>query len=482
MRESKLIALLRAVRPDELRRLAKFVRSPYHNGNAGVIDLFDYLRKYHPDFDSPRLEKETVFKRLLPGQPFDDSRLRLLMFRLSETVEEFLVAQRLQRERLQYGELLVLELGDRNQYELFERKNQALIAELEQTPYRDEPYYLLRWRLQNDYFFQPQTDRLAMPADRLKAILQDLDAFFILSKMRYGAELQNRRNILSQEYEMDLLEECRDLAARHPVFSEDKVFQVSRDVLLLMEEPRNETVYRRLEESMIDHLPLFRPADQSALLRYLINATIQLYGEGKADYLHNQFRLYRLGLEKDLFLSEDQLADTTFLNIIVTATVLKEIDWVEVFIQKYASKLPVESSEDAVRLGWAYWHFAAGRFELSNEMLRQIENFDLQYQLRAKSLSLRNHFEIFLQDDTYYDFWIYESKAYEKFLRRDRRLAGARVQAYLNLIYFLRKMAKWRLRPPKSTGKLAKLKAELENTPAVVARQWLSEKLTALIS
>lgn len=477
MRTGKLIDLLSSVRPEEMRWLAKFVRSPYYNANVLVTGLFDYLRSYHPDFDSPKLEKQAVFKHLLPDQPYDDRRLRLIMFRLSEVVEEFLVAQRLKSDRLRRDELLVDELGERNQYELFEKRHRTLIEEWKKAPYRDESYYLNLWRLQHRYFYHPQTARFDISAEDLAGIMENLDAFYLLSKMRYGAELRNRENILSERHQIWLLPECRDLAARHPVFGGDKVFQVSRDVLSLMEQPQEEAIYRRLEDNVIANHNLFRPEDQSALLRYLINATIQLYNTGRPAFLRNQFRLYCLGLEKELFLREGELSDITFLNIIVTATVLKEIDWVEGFIQKYGASVPAEAREDAVLLGQAYWHFVAGRFDESNALLRRIENIELQYLLRIKSLTLRNHFEIFLSDETYYDLWIHESRAYEKFLRRDKRLAGARVQAYLNLIYFLRKLAKWRMNRRFSEKKLAKLEQELAGTPSVVARQWLEEKL-----
>lgn len=481
MQTSKLVALLRSVRAEEMRWLAKFVRSPYYNANVWVVRLFDYLRKYHPDFDSPKVDKTVIFQHLLPDQSFDDRRLRLIMFRLSELVEEFLVAQRLKGDRLRRDELLVNELGERNHYELFEKRHQTLIQEWGNTPYRDEFYYLKLWRLQHRYFYHPQTARFDISAEGLTKIMQNLDAFYVLSKMRYGAELRNRENILSERYQVPLLRECRDLAANHLVFEGDKVFQVSQDVLSLMEQPQNEVVYQRLEDNVIANLNLFRPEDQSALLRYLINATIQLYNLGKPVFLDNQFRLYHLGLKKELFLREGELSDVTFLNIIITAAVLKKIDWVEDFIQKYGARLPAEAQKDAVLLGQAYWHFVAGRFDESNSFLRRIESVELQYLLRIKSLTLRNHFEILLRDDTYYDLWIHESRAYEKFLRRDKRLSGARVQAYLNLIYFLRKLAKWRMSPRSSEEKRAKIRAELANTPGVVARQWLEEKLAGSI-
>ncbi|MCB0592495.1 MAG: hypothetical protein H6557_20985 [Lewinellaceae bacterium] len=480
MRGSKLIALLQTIQSEELRWLAKWVRSPYCNSNEWVVALFDYLRKFAPDFDAPKLAKEKAFKHLFPDKPYDGQRLRVLQFRLSALVEEFLVAQRLKRERLTHQELLQAELGERNQYELFLKQNRGLAEELEQSPYRDEHYYLARWRQQHDHFFHPRTARYGFSADQLEAIMQNLDAFYILSKMRYSAELRNRQNILPEEYEIALLGESIQLAEQHPVFGGDKVFQAYRDILALMEQPENESIYRRLEDIAYHHLHLLRPTDQASLLRYLVNTSIQLYNKGKQEYLGRQFRLYQLGLEKGLFFDEGQLSDMTFLNIIVTVSVLGELDWIESFIARYAPALPAAQQVDAVSLGTAYWYFAKGEFSASNALLQQVESSGLQYQLRVKSLSLRNYFELFLQDETYYELAVYESKAFGKFLRRNEKITESRARGYLALCSFIRKLARLKVTGQWTGGKLAKLRKKLEREGAVVARPWLLEKLAEL--
>ncbi len=479
MRESKLIALLRSIKPEEQRWLAKWVRSPYYNSNEWVVALFDHLRKYAPGYDSPKITKEAIFKHVFPDKPYDSQRLRVLMFRLSGLVEEFLVAQRLKQGRLLHQQLLQAELGERNQYELFLKQNQSLAEQLEQSPYRDEYYYLARWRQQHDHFFHPRTARYGFSADQLEGIMQNLDAFYILSKMRYSAELRNRQNILPEAYEIALLGESIQLAEKHPVFGGDKVFQAYRDILALMEQPENESIYRRLEDIAYHHLHLLCPADQASLLRYLVNTSIQLYNKGKQEYLGRQFRLYQLGLEKALFLDEGKLSDTTFLNIIVTASVLGELDWIEKFIARYAPALPAAQQVDAVSLATAYWYFAKGDFSASNALLQQVESSGLQYQLRVKSLSLRNYFELFLQDDTYYDLVVYESKAFGKFLRRNEKISSGRAQGYLNLASSLRKLAGLKAGGQLSSDKLAKLRKKLEREGSVVARPWLMEKLAA---
>lgn len=480
MHKSKLISLIRSLRPEEFHWCQKFLKSPFYNSHELPLSLFQYISRYLPDLDSPKLAKAITFRKLFPGEPYDLQKMRKAMHRLADLLEEFLLAMRLRDQPLQKAQLLLDAFGDRNLYDQFEKKTSALIEALEALPYRDEHFYLSLWRLQYEQFFHPQTRRLQFSSESLRMMMQNLDAFYILSKMRYSAELRNRQNILPEAYEIALLKEARQLAENHPVFGPDEIFQTYRDILALMEQPEDEDIYRRLEGIAFYHLHRFRPTDQSYLLRYLINTCIQWYNNGKTEYLERQFRLYQLGLDAALFLEEGRLSDSTFLNIIVTATVLKELAWVEGFIAQYAPHLPLEHQVDAVSLGTAYWYFAKARFSASNNLLRQVESTDLQYLLRVRSLSLRNHFEIFLRDDTYYELWMDESEAFKKFLRRNKQLIDTRVESYLKLIYFLRKLTKWRMEQQMQEKQLLKLDRELLRSEKVVAKQWLLEKISSL--
>ncbi|MCB0851460.1 MAG: hypothetical protein KDD63_04395 [Bacteroidetes bacterium] len=481
MKESKLISLFQSIHPDEMRWLAKWVRSPYYNSNEYVIYLFDYIRKYGPEFTSNKLEKHKVYENLFPGKLYDDQRLRVLMFRLADLVEDFIVAERLKKDSFQKQRLLYAELGERNLYDQFDKKKQELLNQLDKAPYRDEYYYLAQWRLQHDHFFHPQTYRYQDSSIFLEEMMQNLDAFFLLAKIRYSTELRNRQNIFSEEHKIFLLDESKALVLEHPVFSHQIVFQVYTDILGLMGNPSDEVIFQRLQQNISQHLDLFRPSDQSSMVRYLINTTIQLYQKGKSGYLNNQFDLYELGLKKNLFLNDGLLPDGTFLNIIVTATVLGKLMWAEKFISEYAPMLPETKQVDAINLGKAYWYFSKLEFKESLNLLRQIESSDLQYLLRIKSLSLRNHFELFLDDDTYYELVSYESKAFQKFLRRHEFLSEDRILSYIKFISFIRKLASLKTNFQLSDKKLQKLKGKLHHEDSIIAKSWLEDKLTQLM-
>ena len=474
MHNSKLLQLIRSLSQEELRWLAKLVRSPYFNSNKEITNLFDYIRKYSPDYTSSKLRKELVFGKLFPKEPYNDRRMRVLMFRLSDLVEKFMVIQGLKQDGFQYQKLLLQELKARKLDEQAEKKQEKLSGELRELPYRDEYYYERQWQLLRVSNFRGSGSRYKVASGSLSEAMKNLDLFYLISKLRYSNELYNRQNILSEEYDIIGLKEVRDLVTSYPEFMEQKALQIYNDVLLLMEDPLDTLTYDRLEKKFISNLELFRKSEQASLLKYLINCTFQLNSHGKIAYLEHQLRLFKLGLDKELFLENGRLLESTFLNIVITGTVLREVDWVEKFIEGYAHMM----ENNSLNLAWAYWHFAKLDFLRSNTILLKVISTDIGYNLRIKSLSLRNYFELFLKDQSYYDLFEASAGAFEKFLHRNNRITSNRARAYLNFIAFLKKLGKLLFGNILIDKKiLARLQRELEQTQPIIARRWLIEKL-----
>ena len=479
MHSSKLLKLIKTLSSEEMRWMAKFVRSPYHNSNKEVVGLFDYIRKYHPDCDSSKLSREATFKKIWPKETFNDRRLRVLMFRLSDLVEEFLMAEKLKKDKVQREKIMISAVGERRAlYDLFVKKSEVLLEQLEEQPYRDEAFYELQWQLKRDLLAHPELNRLEIKPNTLMDVMEELDTYYMIAKLGYSGDLLNRQNILNEKYDILLLDQLRKLANSSPKFENNVVIQVYNDILGLMENNIDSNIYDRLEKNFTHSFHLFKRPDQSSILRYLINCTIQLYINGNTSYLNKQFDLYRLGLDRKLFIQQGKLPSTIFLNIVVTATTVKAAEWLKTFIETYAHGIADIFQE----LSWAYYYSCLNDFEKSNHLLICIDSRELPIQLRIKLLSLQNHFELFLEDDNYYDLFQTELNAFEKFMRRNALLTENKKQAYLNTVFFLRYLVKIG-NTPYNTNRvemIQKLKLELISTKSLANKKWLEDKLDAI--
>src|SRR5438552_1897987 len=90
MLNSNLLKLLAKFTPSEMKEFGEFASSPFFNKNENVIKLFEYVRKYYPDFENKKLEKENAFSKIFPKQKYNDGYMRTLMFRLQNLAEEYL--------------------------------------------------------------------------------------------------------------------------------------------------------------------------------------------------------------------------------------------------------------------------------------------------------------------------------------------------------------------------------------------------------
>ena len=344
MHSSKLLQLIGNLSQEEMRWLAKFVRSPYYNSNKEVIGLFDYIRKYHPECDSPKLTKEQVFKKLWPKKAFVSSQLQLLMFRLSELIEQFLVAQKLKEDQVQNQQLLINIYKEKGLYDGFLKKTESLSKEISAAFIRDETFYEMMWQLQYGVLSNPKSSPYRITSEELSGAMHQLDAYYFITKLYFSGELLNRQNIVDETYEILLLDEIRSLIKSHPVFQDNMVLQVYNDILNLLEDNHNEATYLRLEHNFLSNRALFQRTRQTIILRYLINCTIQLYKNANTSYLNNQFRLYKIGFAENLLEVDGKIPATLFLNSVITASTLKEVKWMEATIQAYENQLEPEKS------------------------------------------------------------------------------------------------------------------------------------------
>ena len=95
------IEILQKFDKKELLKLGDFTRSPYLNSVEIVIKMFDEVAKCHPQYNSPKLSYEKMWKKLYPAKPYNDKiiRNRLKIYSARQNARVFL---RIQAEFVTY--------------------------------------------------------------------------------------------------------------------------------------------------------------------------------------------------------------------------------------------------------------------------------------------------------------------------------------------------------------------------------------------
>ena len=130
MHSSTLIRLLSKLNKEEWKRFDKFIRSPYFNSNKSVIQLFELLKKYAPDFATPKLNKEKVSQKIYPKTPYKEKRMWQLMSDLKGLAEQFLVVEKNDKYSTKFQLQLSEVFLEKDLYEWYEQKSEVLIEKL----------------------------------------------------------------------------------------------------------------------------------------------------------------------------------------------------------------------------------------------------------------------------------------------------------------------------------------------------------------
>ncbi|HMT11521.1 MAG TPA: hypothetical protein PKA39_07855, partial [Ignavibacteria bacterium] len=150
MFNSRLIKILQAFTPLELKEFRKFIETPFFNKEGSyLLRFFDEVKKYYPGFTDAELEKGNLFKKLYKGKEFSDATMRKLSSGIIKLAEQFLRYKAF-TENTDVAELLYIQkLREKRIEKLFESESTALekkLSVLENSV--DLDYFRNRYKLE----------------------------------------------------------------------------------------------------------------------------------------------------------------------------------------------------------------------------------------------------------------------------------------------------------------------------------------------
>ena len=100
MYDSKLLEIFRKLNSEEIRKLKKFVVSPYFFQHDDVVKLYEYLfsKKYLSENNTNRTK---IFTALYGNIPYDDARLRYITSLALDVLEQFFQTEKNNQNEVQ---------------------------------------------------------------------------------------------------------------------------------------------------------------------------------------------------------------------------------------------------------------------------------------------------------------------------------------------------------------------------------------------
>ena len=135
MNSSKLIQILKTFSPDEIRDFEKFVASPYFSTGRNTDGLYSILKDHYPDFDSPELDRKRVFKKLFPGEKYNEMKLKNVATALTRLAEQFMVYEGFKKDSFEVDLTLSKEYFYRENFKQFYNTLNALEKKIDKLPF-----------------------------------------------------------------------------------------------------------------------------------------------------------------------------------------------------------------------------------------------------------------------------------------------------------------------------------------------------------
>lgn len=481
MLNRKLMEVLQHFDPDTHKQFRLFLTSPYFNNhsNAGkLLQLYDRIVQFDLDEQHPQLGKAKISSIFFPDRVFRENTkgpVDALTTELFRLLRRFLAQQELEAEDGEAFQHLALAKFCRKEG-LEERFWQAIAHTRDfqaKSPYRDKQYYFRQIRIEEEEQSFRGLYNSFSDDNNLPTIRTNLDIYYSLFTLELTTALEFQKRFAqitetTTQQPSTLLDEILHLSENHGPF-DIPMNRIFRQLIRLFQSSINEAEMETLEAMLEGNQSMIPTETFLNLKSYCRILWIQIYHQsGKPpDFT---FRIFQEHLEQGYFYLDGKIPVASFRNLVVSSLKLDKTDWVKNFLETHppekicGTRFPVEFH----CLNTAEYYFYLKQYDDALETLvyRLFEN--TTFSILADVLLVKIYF------DTQSDLLETRMKALDQKVRR-AKLNREIKNRYLNFLKTLHKIIRygWQTGHPKQK----KLLQTIRNSPNIIAREWLLEKL-----
>lgn len=476
MENSRLVRYIQEFAPKQREKFRQFVISPYFNQHQKTIELLEIILS-EIDKNKPKLSKVSVHGRLFPAVDYDEQQLHNVMSYLKRLYYRFLSIQHFEQQDFR-EEVITLEAAyENNQFDVLKNRGKQLEKQLNRHNYRDSDYFLADYRLHKllGYYGAHYEDR--SKSSVFQSMLDALDRYFIIEKLRNSCHLTANMLIQNTHYEFHFLDDLLEhLENNWSQYEDDKAVILYYTILMSLREESNLEHYVRMKSMLKEDVDSLGPVQKEDLYGFASNYCIRQINLGQEPFRRELFQLYKQGLEIGLILQNGMLSEWNYKNITSLGCSLKEYEWTEDFIQQYKDMLPSHRRENAYNYNLAHLYYNKKQYHEALSVLLLVQFTDVKYHLNTSFLLLRTYFAL---KDT--EALLSLIDTFRIYVIRNRKISTEQKRGYTNFLRFAKKLVLIRHQAPAYSRqpveeKLAELAKKIESTTNVINKYWLLEE------
>ncbi len=469
MQNSRLLQLLETFSRTEAREFGQFVRSPFFNRQPELTAFYDLWYKSLTG-KSILPPKEAAFRILFPGDPYNDTRMRLLMSRLLKLAEQYLVIKDWQSRDVSLSLGVLSVYRKKNLPAHFASAIKSVDGHLEAGADRSLHYFEARFLIEKEQY-RFNSSHLRIKNLNLQEVHDQLDLVYVVNKLRYACLTRSRQQVYPQNFDIGILPAILVFILEKGLLKYPAV-ALYYHALQCLENPDDGLRFDQFKNHLVTHLFSLPREEARDLLLIAINYCIRRLNDGIRSFALEGLALYQFGLEKDILAEQGELSRFTYRNIAAMAIKTNALDWAESFLHQYRDSLPEAYRERMFSFSMAQLAYHRRQFAHALNLLQKTEYQDLLLNLAAKTLQLKIYFET---DE--FDLLQSHLDAMKVFLGR-KRVMGYHRANYLAIIRYTKKLLA--LNPYDKTA-VEKFRHQIETEESFTELEWFQKQINELM-
>lgn len=391
----KLILILKSLTPDEFSKLKKYVYSPYFNNSLQIIKLFDYLEKKYPTFSDA--DKEQIFDVIYPGEKYKDKKVRDILSRLNELVENFMGQIEFDKRELLGKTFTLRQLKNKDLQKHFLSVIKESEKKLENQPLRGSNYLFDKYSLfKEKREYLQQIEKIGKSVSLYEDITKEIDYFtnYAIHKILdqwlfvYGSKSKLKYN-----YEFKILDKIVDFMNENPE-NENPGIIILYKMRLLELEPDNDKIYFEIKDLLKKNITSIETEQKRRIFVDLYNYTKLRAIKSNAVFRVENYSLLKESIKIGMYPKDrNYFYEDSYITVAATALMYKDFDWAQEFMEKHKSLLDPVVRENAYNYCKAVFDYRTGNFGSALKRLARVSIDDFSYHHRVKIHQLKIYYE-----------------------------------------------------------------------------------------
>lgn len=476
MLNSSLIEILKTFSKGETGEFGDMVSSPYYNKKSAVTKFWKELYKYAPDFNSAKLNREEIYKKVFPGKEFNYGTMKNLVHDLTRLAEKFIEIRNYIKKPTEQNLNLLEGFLERGLNNYFEKNVKSLEVKLENkkgTRGYHQSRYLIE-QLKQTWLIQQ--DKHYLTRDYIESANDFLTMGYFIDIFDNNYNSLYMRNELSGADQNFFIEKVLEFFHNKPVVTDYHVKIYYNAFMLVLD--GSPEYYYRLRELFEQNIDRFSEVQKYNFCIALTNFCTIKNKEGLSEFSKSKYEIYRYMIDNRIFgIDSVKNIDGAFYNNVSAAAVeAGEFEWAFNFIEKFKDLIEEEVRENYYFHAMIEYNIKKKNFTEALKYLSRIKHTNYPDKLNIRKWDLITGYEL-----GHWEELRYLIDSTKHFIKNDTKLSDINKERFYNFTSIVAKLVY--IKENKGNQNLENdihiLKEEINSLDST-NKIWLMEKISEL--